>query len=121
MSLHDMQYSVACCGFAAHMSSVGWPGGGKLELPEGASQISSSPQQRLENSYSSRASQGAYFAMCLVVKDQGEDLREWVDYHRSIGAEKFYIFDDNSSIPALHVVEDLVHAGQPSSCQCTCM
>lgn len=50
--------------------------------------------------------------MCLVVKNQGDDLREWVDYHRSIGVEKFYIFDDNSTIPSLVVVEDLVDAGE---------
>ena len=94
------------------MPPVGeWPGGAKLELPEGASQIDS-PLERLENHYSSRGAPGPYFAMCLVVKDQGDDLREWVDYHRSIGAEKFYIFDDNSSVPALLEVQDLIHAGE---------
>lgn len=83
-----------------------------MELPEGAALVSSSPHERSDHRYSSRVPHGAYLAMCLVVKNQGDDLREWVDYHRSIGVEKFYIFDDNSTIPSLVVVEDLVDAGE---------
>jgi hypothetical protein len=51
--------------------------------------------------------------MCLVVRDQSEDLREWVEYHRALGAGKFYIFDDNSTAPARQEVSDLVEAGAP--------
>lgn len=94
------------------------PAGGKLELPEGASLVNSSPQERTDNRYSSRVPHGAYLAMCLVVKDQEDDLREWVDYHHSIGVEKFYIFDDNSSIPSLVGLEDLVDAGELVACSC---
>lgn len=56
--------------------------------------------------------------MCLVVKDQGEDLREWVDYHQRIGANKFYIFDDNSSVPVLPEIEDLVKSGEHAMLTC---
>ncbi len=61
----------------------------------------------------STARPGAYLAMCLVVRDQSEDLREWVEYHRALGAGKFYIFDDNSTAPARQEVSDLVEAGAP--------
>ncbi|KAK9814278.1 hypothetical protein WJX72_003319 [[Myrmecia] bisecta] len=52
-----------------------------------------------------------YFAMCLVVKNQAEDVREWVDHHRSIGAGKFYVFDHNSTSPMLPVLADYVQQG----------
>jgi hypothetical protein len=32
-----------------------------------------------------RAIRGQDFAICLLVKDQNLDLREWVHYHRSMG------------------------------------
>ena len=49
--------------------------------------------------------------MCLVVKDQSDDLREWIEYHMNLGAGKFYIFDDNSTSPANQGIMDLVEAG----------
>lgn len=47
-------------------------------------------------------------ALCLSVKDEHKDLREWVDYHREIGVSKFYIFDNNSSVPLLSVLTDYI-------------
>ena len=57
----------------------------------------------------------AYLAICLGVKDQNEDLREWITYHQSIGVGKFYIFDDSSSIPAAEALQDLVQEGRRAS------
>ena len=39
--------------------------------------------------------------LCAVVKDQGEDLAEFVDWHLALGASTAYIFDHNSSVPAV--------------------
>ena len=47
-------------------------------------------------------------ALCLAVKDEHKDLREWVDYHRGIGVSKFYIFDNNSSKPLLSELTDYI-------------
>ena len=60
-----------------------------------------------------RNPQQAYLAMCLGVKDQNEDLREWIEYHRSIGVGKFYVFDDNSTVPAADALQDLIQEGKP--------
>ena len=60
-----------------------------------------------------RDPQQAYLAMCLGVKDQNEDLREWIEYHRSIGVGKFYVFDDNSTVPAATALPDLIQEGKP--------
>eukprot|EP01025_Chloroclados_australasicus_P026398 TRINITY_DN2621_c0_g1_i1.p1 TRINITY_DN2621_c0_g1~~TRINITY_DN2621_c0_g1_i1.p1 ORF type:complete len:340 (+),score=1.35 TRINITY_DN2621_c0_g1_i1:56-1075(+) len=53
----------------------------------------------------------AYVAVCLIVKDQNKDLREWILYHQYIGIQKFYIFDDFSNPPALLVIHDFVQQG----------
>lgn len=68
----------------------------------------------------------AYLAMCLGVKDQNEDLREWIQYHRAIGVGKFYVFDDNSTVPVAKTLQDLIQAGahlvtrRPPSCLAPC-
>ena len=35
-------------------------------------------------------------------------MREWVDYHRMIGVSKFYIFDNNSSVPLMSILSDYI-------------
>lgn len=34
---------------------------------------------------------------CCIFKDEGRFLKEWIDYHRLIGIEHFYIYDNMSS------------------------
>jgi hypothetical protein len=53
----------------------------------------------------------AYLAVCLVVKDQNEDIREWVKHHVQLGVGKVYVFDDNSSTPAVTMMEDFIDSG----------
>jgi tetratricopeptide (TPR) repeat protein len=55
-----------------------------------------------------------YLSLCLIHKDENEYLEEWVRYHRLIGVERFYIYDNDSLVdPADHlrsyVEEGLVH------------
>ena len=38
-------------------------------------------------------------AICLIIKDENEYLQEWLDYHRSIGIDHFFIYDNESKIP----------------------
>lgn len=38
-------------------------------------------------------------AICLIIKDEEEYLSEWLDYHRKIGINHFFIYDNNSKIP----------------------
>lgn len=39
-----------------------------------------------------------YVAVCTVVKDQQQDLLEWLEYHRFIGVGKVYVYDNNSTV-----------------------
>ena len=52
-----------------------------------------------------------YLAICLAVKDQAEDVREWALHHLNLGVSKIYILEHNSTRPALPEIQDLVHAG----------
>lgn len=41
-----------------------------------------------------------YFAsICLIIKDEGEYLEEWLEWHSAVGFEHFYIYDNGSSPP----------------------
>ena len=49
-------------------------------------------------------------ALCLAVKDEHQDLREWIAYHRDIGVGKIYIFDNNSTQPLLADLQDFIQS-----------
>ena len=36
---------------------------------------------------------------CLLVKDEGRYLPEWLEWHLGIGVEHFYIYNNGSEIP----------------------
>ncbi|KAL4433679.1 hypothetical protein ABPG75_000120 [Micractinium tetrahymenae] len=50
-------------------------------------------------------------AICVAIKDQAPDVREWIYYHRAIGVDKFYIWDTGSKPPMLNAIKDFVHEG----------
>ena len=80
--------------------------------PSSNSNVEAAPST-VQTAPPSNASSYSYFAMCLVVGYQNEDLREWVDYHHLMGASKFYIYDDGaqSPTPANAVLQDLIDSG----------
>jgi hypothetical protein len=38
-------------------------------------------------------------AICLLIKDENEYLDEWLNHHRDLGFNHFYIYDNHSAIP----------------------
>lgn len=38
-------------------------------------------------------------ALCLILKDEAQYLPEWLDHHRWVGVEHFYIYDHQSAVP----------------------
>ena len=75
-----------------------------------AATISSSEASALLRAARARWPEG-YVALCVVVKDQARDLRYWVEYHRWLGVERFYVFDHNSTRPLLPVLADYARQG----------
>lgn len=49
-----------------------------------------------------------YISLCCIVKDENDYLDEWINYHRRIGVEKFYIYDNESKIPVENILTDLI-------------
>ena len=44
--------------------------------------------------------------MCAIYRDEAAYLREWVEFHRVVGVERFYLYDN-------HSVDDHRHALAP--------
>lgn len=53
----------------------------------------------------------SHTAICAIVRDQNDDLEEWIQHHRSIGVQKFYIFDNGSEPPASTVLHEHMSSG----------
>lgn len=55
-----------------------------------------------------------YLALCCIVKDEDPFLSEWFMYHALAGVEHFYVYDNESAVPAANnpVLAALVRAGR---------
>ncbi len=53
----------------------------------------------------------AYLAICAIVKDQHLDLLEWIEWHRCLGVQRFYIYDNNSTVPLMVSLQNHIHDG----------
>lgn len=43
-------------------------------------------------------------AICVIVKNEAPYMKEWIDYHRLVGVEKFYVYDNESTDSLLSVL-----------------
>ena len=50
-----------------------------------------------------------YLSLCAIVKDENVYLPEWLAYHRAVGVEHFFLYDNESATPLQHAVDE---AGQ---------
>jgi glycosyl transferase family 92 len=51
-------------------------------------------------------------AACLMFCDEAYFLKEWIEYHKMIGIEHFYLFDNGSTDNYLEIIEPYVQAGE---------
>lgn len=52
-----------------------------------------------------------YLAVCSIAKNEGPYFKEWIDWHRSKGVEKFYIYDNESTDCTKEVLAPYIEAG----------
>lgn len=50
-------------------------------------------------------------AVCAIAKNEEESFKEWIDWHRSIGVEKFYIYDNESTDSTKDVLRPYIEEG----------
>ncbi|MDR1072026.1 MAG: glycosyltransferase family 92 protein [Rickettsiales bacterium] len=52
-----------------------------------------------------------FLAVCAIAKNEGVYFGEWIEYHRTLGVGKFYIYDNGSSDGTRAVLEPHISAG----------
>ena len=52
-----------------------------------------------------------YLAVCAIAKNEGPYFKEWIEWHRSKGVEKFYIYDNESTDCTREVLEPYIVSG----------
>ena len=40
---------------------------------------------------------GTYLSVCAIYRDEAPYLREWIEFHRLVGVERFYLYDNGST------------------------
>lgn len=51
------------------------------------------------------------FCIAAIARDEGRYFKEWIDYHRMVGVEKFFIFDNQSQDNTYDVLKPYIDAG----------
>lgn len=52
-----------------------------------------------------------YLTVCAIVRNEARYLREWVEFHRLVGVEHFYIYDNDSEVPVSATLAEQIGAG----------
>jgi Glycosyltransferase family 92 len=50
-------------------------------------------------------------AVTAIIKDEAEYIREWIEFHRLVGVQQFYLYDNGSSDGIEKMLRDYVDAG----------
>ncbi|QPH38826.1 glycosyltransferase family 92 protein [Pedobacter endophyticus] len=52
-----------------------------------------------------------YLAVCAIAKNEGPYFEEWIEWHRKLGVEKFYIYDNESTDNTRQILEPYISSG----------
>jgi cpsT len=50
-------------------------------------------------------------SICAIFKDEADYLQEWIEFHRIVGVEHFYLYNNNSSDNYIHVLKPYIDQG----------
>lgn len=51
------------------------------------------------------------FAVCAIFQNEAKFLKEWIEYHRLLGAEKFYLYNNESQDNFLDILKPYINSG----------
>ncbi len=52
-----------------------------------------------------------YLSVCAIAKNEGPYFREWIEWHRALGVEKFFIYDNGSDDNTREVLDEYIKSG----------
>jgi len=52
-----------------------------------------------------------YLAICAIAKNEGAYFEEWIEWHKNLGVDKFYIYDNESTDNTREVLEPYIKSG----------
>ena len=52
-----------------------------------------------------------YLAICAIAKNEGPYFKEWIEWHRKMGVEKFYIYDNESTDNTREILQPYIDSG----------
>ncbi|MDR2685794.1 MAG: glycosyltransferase family 92 protein [Rickettsiales bacterium] len=52
-----------------------------------------------------------FLSVVACAKNEGHDFAEWIEYHRIVGVEKFYIYDNESTDDTRKILEPYIKSG----------
>ena len=52
-----------------------------------------------------------YLAICAIAKNEGPYFEEWIEWHKNLGVEKFYIYDNESSDNTKEMLKPYIESG----------
>lgn len=52
-----------------------------------------------------------YLAVCAIAKNEGPYFKEWIEWHRQMGVEKFYIYDNESTDGTREILAPYIESG----------
>ncbi len=61
----------------------------------------------------------AYLSICATFKDEAPYMPEWIEFHRRVGVEHFFLYDNLSSDGSKEVLEPWVGAGLVTLSDCS--
>jgi hypothetical protein len=61
----------------------------------------------------------AYLSICAIFKDEAPYLPEWIEFHRLVGVERFFLYDNLSVDSGREVLEPWVRANVVSISDCS--
>jgi Glycosyltransferase family 92 len=59
----------------------------------------------------SQAKPTRYLSAVVIVKDEGPYLQEWLEFHRLVGVQHIYLYDNGSSDGTEQVLSDFIRSG----------
>lgn len=52
-----------------------------------------------------------YLAICAIMRNEGPYLKEWIEYHKIVGVERFYLYDNESTDNTKEVLKPYIDSG----------